>query len=59
MTKEQYDREKNYRISLSIAKTMFNRGLINDKDYQKIVAMLIAKYNPVWGGLYQDLSCII
>lgn len=59
MTKEQFDREKNYRISLAIAKTMLNRGLINDKDYQKIIAMLIVKYKPVWGGLCQDLSCII
>ncbi|MCE5235837.1 MAG: SHOCT domain-containing protein [Clostridiaceae bacterium] len=51
MTKEQFEREKNYRVALSIAKAMLARGLINDKGYAKINAKLIAKYRPVFGGL--------
>jgi uncharacterized membrane protein len=51
MTKEQFEREKNYRVALSVAKTMLARGLINEKDYAKINAKLIKNYNPVLGGL--------
>jgi len=31
MTPEQFDREKAYRITLSLAKTMLKRGLIMNK----------------------------
>jgi len=51
MTKEQFEREKNYRISIAIAKTMLSRRIINEKEYSKIDKMLVAKYNPVFGGL--------
>lgn len=51
MTKEQFQREKNYRVSISIAKVMLSRNLINEKEYNKINIMLISKYNPVIGGL--------
>lgn len=51
MTKEQFESEKNYRVSIAIAKAMLSRKIINEKDYGKINAMLISKYNPVIGGL--------
>ena len=51
MTKEQFEREKNYRVALSVAKAMLSRGLINDRDYAKINSKLIAKFRPVFGGL--------
>jgi hypothetical protein len=51
MTQEQFKREKNYRVSLAIAKVMLSRKLINEKEYSKIDTMLITKYKPVFGGL--------
>ena len=51
MTRVQYKQERNYRVSLAIAKAMLKKGLISGKDYRKIDSMLIAKYNPVIGGL--------
>lgn len=51
MTKEQFEGEKNYRVSIVIAKTMLARKIINEKDYIKINTMLISKYKPVIGGL--------
>lgn len=55
MTKEQFEREKNYRAARSIAKAMLSRGLISTKEYVKIDAILIAKYSPVLGGLRAKL----
>ena len=51
MTHEQFEREKNYRVSLVIAKTMLTKRLITEQDYSKIDTMLIAKYKPVLGSL--------
>lgn len=51
MTKEQFEGEKNYRISIAIAKVMLAKKIINQKDYSKIDTMLISKYKPVIGGL--------
>ncbi|MBZ9633330.1 SHOCT domain-containing protein [Clostridium sp. FP1] len=51
MTQQQFQREKNYRVSIAIAKVMLSRKLITDQEYSKIDKMLITKYNPVFGGL--------
>ncbi len=51
MSKEQFEREKNYRVSLSIAKSMLKKGIITEQDYCKIDTMLIAKYRPIIGSL--------
>ena len=51
MTHEQFEREKNYRVALSIAKAMLSKRLITEQDYRKIGTMLVAKYKPVFGDL--------
>jgi hypothetical protein len=51
MTKEQFEGEKNYRVSVIIAKTMFTRKIIDEQEYKKIDKMLILKYKPIIGGL--------
>ena len=51
MTQEQFEMEKNYRLAISIAKNMLKNEMISPKEYKKIDAMLIAKYQPIIGGL--------
>jgi hypothetical protein len=51
MTRAQFEREKNYRVSLAIAKNMLEKGLINRKEFNKVDSMLVTKYQPVIGGL--------
>lgn len=51
MTQEQFEREKNYRVSISIAKSMVSKQLITGHEYKKIDAMLIKKYKPIIGSL--------
>ena len=51
MTPEQFDREKAYRITLSIAKTMLQRELITEQEYKKIDGMMLGKYRPLLGVL--------
>ena len=51
MTKEQFEREKNYRISIYIAKSMLKQGLITKQEYKEIDTKLTKKYNPILGSL--------
>ncbi|HHX22874.1 MAG TPA: hypothetical protein GX723_02445 [Thermoanaerobacterales bacterium] len=51
MTKEQFEREKNYRVSISLLKSLLERGIISKKDYRKIDTKLAQKYRPVFGSL--------
>lgn len=51
MTKEQFEHEKNYRISQIIVKSMLKNRIITDREYKKIDTILKHKYRPVFGGL--------
>lgn len=53
MTPEQFDCEKIYRITLSLAKTMLKRGLITEQDYRKIDGMMLEKYRPLLGVVWR------
>ncbi len=51
MTQEQFEREKTYRVTLSIAKSMLQNGLITELEYKKIDIMMLEKYRPLLGVL--------
>ena len=51
MNQEQFKREKNYRVSLAIARDMLLRKLITEQEYSKIDKILVTKYKPVFGRL--------
>ena len=54
LTKEQFERELNYRAALSIAKQMREDGLVTPGEFVQIDTFLRRKFSPVWGGLYQN-----
>ena len=51
MTKEQFQREKKYRVSLTIARNLLNKEIITKSDYRKIDTMLTKKYKPLLGSV--------
>lgn len=51
MTKAEFENEKNYRVSITIAKEMLSEGIINMKEFKKIDSILVAKYKPLIGSL--------
>lgn len=53
MTPEQFESEKAYRITLSLAKTMLKRGLITEQDYIEIAGMMLEKYRPLLGVVWR------
>ncbi|MDE6890404.1 MAG: hypothetical protein K2P50_01255 [Lachnospiraceae bacterium] len=51
MNKEQFRAEKLYRMSLSVAKSMLDEGIISEDELGNIDEMLLQKYRPVLGML--------
>lgn len=51
MNKKKFKAEKLYSISLSVAKSMLEKGIISKKEYMEIDAMLLDKYHPILGTL--------
>lgn len=56
MTKEQYERERRYRVAVSVAVTMLKQGLICEDEYRIINERMIDKYKPLFGGLVRGLG---
>ncbi len=51
MTEERFRAEKLYYISLSIAKSMLEKGVIDREVFTIIDTKLLEKYRPVLGTL--------
>ena len=51
MDKKQFRAEKMYRISLSVAKSMLEKGIISKEEYSEIDTILLEKYRPTLGIL--------
>ena len=54
LTPEQFDREVNYRLSLTVMGMLQEKGLITQEEYRRIEPILAQKFSPVWAG-YPDV----
>lgn len=53
MTREQFQREQAYQVTLAIARSMLRNKLINEDEYRELDAMMLDKYRPLIGSLYR------
>lgn len=51
MDKEQFRAEKLYQMSLSLAESMLEKGVLSREEFSEIDTMLLQKYRPVLGTL--------
>lgn len=54
MRKEDIRRDMLYRVAISVARDMLDKGLINEKEYAQIDMILLEKYKPYLGKLLSD-----
>ena len=63
MTKEQFEREKNYGAVMAVARVMLSKEIISEREYFAVDTMMRRKYKPVIGGLlsisYQAKSAAV
>ena len=58
MTNEQYERERRYRLAISVAISMLKQGVICEEEYRIINERMIEKHKPFFGGLVSLIELI-
>jgi len=51
LTKEQFEREGNYRLAVAVMRTLRGKGLLTEVEFCKANERLVDHYNPIWGHL--------
>ncbi|EOS25990.1 hypothetical protein C806_01529 [Lachnospiraceae bacterium 3-1] len=51
VSEKEFRAELRYRMSLSVAKTMLEKGIISEGEYSEIDTILLEKYRPTLGTL--------
>lgn len=51
LTQEQFEREAEFRLSLSIMSRLMEENLLTQKEYGQIERILARKFSPVWADL--------
>ncbi|GFH40220.1 SHOCT domain-containing protein [Lactococcus insecticola] len=54
MSEKEIKNDMMYSVSLSLAKSMLEKGIVTESDYRKIDAFLLEKYQPYIGLLLAD-----
>ena len=57
LTKEQFEREGNYRLAVAIIRTLRGKGLLTEVEFCKAKECLVDRYNPIWGHLPDVVAC--
>lgn len=58
MTNEQFQREKMYLATMTIARNLLKQGIISEDEYAEIDTKFTNKYRPSLGTLFSDIGLI-
>lgn len=54
MNREQFDREMKYQVSMSIVRSMLDKGLISADDFYRWQQRLVERYDPPIGRIVSN-----
>jgi dynactin complex subunit len=52
MLAKQHEKERNYRLSLYLAKMLLNKKNVTEHEYERTRKKLLKKYKPPFGELW-------
>ena len=58
MSKDKGRREIVFQLTMTAARKLLERGIVGEKEYRKLDALMREKYAPVFGGLFSSLDLI-
>ena len=56
MDDEQFRAETAYQASLFLAQNMLQAGFLTEAEFTKAKELLLARYKPVFGGLFAEFG---
>ena len=51
LTQKQFEREVEFRLSLSVMNRLMQENLLTSKEHKQIERILARKFSPIWAGL--------
>lgn len=58
MTKEQYEQEEKYLVTMNMAKKLREKGVISDEEYRQIDTKFQQKYGITFSTLFTTIDLI-
>ena len=58
VTKEQYEQEKKYLVTMNMAKKLLEKGVISDEEYRQIDTKFQQKYGVTFSTLFTTIDLI-
>lgn len=58
MSEEQFRNEMRYQITMSLARSMLEKGMISEDEYHEFDTIMLEKYHPVFGTLFSDIHLL-
>ncbi|WMJ87806.1 SHOCT domain-containing protein [Anaerocolumna sp. MB42-C2] len=58
MSEDQLQNEMLYQTTMSLARTMLERGMISEEEYHEFDTIMLEKYRPIFGTLFSDIHLL-
>ncbi|MDF2645359.1 MAG: hypothetical protein K0Q73_1164 [Paenibacillus sp.] len=58
MSEDQLRNEMLYQTSMSLARTMLEKGMISEEEYHEFDTIMLEKYHPIFGTLFSDIHLL-
>lgn len=55
MPEDEFKREALYQTTMHLARKMLAEGVISMEEYERMDAVFLAKYRPVFGTLFSEI----
>lgn len=55
MSEDHFRNEKLYQITMILARSMLEKGVISEEDYNEFDTNMLEKYQPIFGTLFSDI----
>lgn len=56
MSEDQFRNEMLYQTTMTLARSMLEKGVISEEDYHEFDTIMLEKYYPIFGTLFTDIS---
>lgn len=58
MSEDQFQNEMLYQTTMSLARTMLEKGMISEEQYHEFDTIMLGKYHPIFGTLFSDIHLL-
>jgi hypothetical protein len=58
MSEVQLRNEMQYQTTMTLARSMLEKGVISEEEYLEFDTIMLEKYHPVFGTLFSDIHLL-